>query len=441
MKAPPHQHGTNVVATMGESPSRVGLAMEPRYEGSFVDVKQRSDGARPRRYGQWSRAAAFLVGMALLGCVEEPDPVGLSVIPPSDFVTIDSSAVRARRSYSAFAITGTKLTPRISVGKADDMESWLFLRYTQYPASLVDAKILSAELSLRTTYHFGDSTGSLNFLVREALMSWYGDSLTLDSIKLGSYVGPTATPEVSFGSVGDDSTITFELDTALVGSWFTTVGGTLPQNFGIALEPTSVGVIRGFGSFGAPEAYRPQLMIRYLGIASTEPDTAILTSGLGRYIAGVSDDSWAADSTVLFVRNGIAYRPIIGFDVDWSSVPELPPDAAIHNAVLELTLDPARSRFNSHTRDSVLAVYVDEIGYVESYFRVSNPSATVNGRTVFTIGLTNFVQRWVIERSVSTIAISGLTENSTFDTFAFYGTAAADSTVRPRMNIIYSPPR
>lgn len=402
---------------------------------------QRSDDVRSRTFWRWSRAAAFLAGLFLLSCVEEPDPVGLSVIPPGDFVTIDSTAVRARRSYSAFAITGTKLTPRISVGKADDMESWLFVRFTQYPASLVDARILGAELSLRTTYHFGDSTGPLRFLVREALMNWYGDSLTLDSIKLGAYLGPTATPEVALGSVGDDSTITFELDTSLVSSWFTTVGGTIPENLGIALEPTSVGVIRGFGSFAAPSGYRPQLLIRYLGIASTEPDTAILTSGLARYVAGVSGDPWASDSTVLFVRNGIAYRPIVGFDVDWTRVPELPPDAAIHNAVLELTLDPARSRFNSHTRDSVLAVYVDEIGYVESYFRVSNPPSTVNGRTVYTIALTNFVQRWVIDRSVSTIAISGLTENSTFDTFAFYGTAAADTTVRPRMNIIYSPPR
>lgn len=379
--------------------------------------------------------------MSFISCVEEPDPVGLSVIPPSDFVTIDSTDVRARRSLSAFAITGTKITPRISVGKADDIESWLFLRYTQYPASLVDARILSAEISLRTTYHFGDSSGALRFLVREALMDWYGDSLTLDSIKLGSYVGPTATPEVALGSVGNDSTITFPLDTSLVSSWFTTVGGTLPTNFGIALEPTSVGVIRGFGSFGTPSGYRPQLLIRYLGIASTEPDTAILTSGLARYIAGVSDDSWASDSSVLFIRNGIAYRPIIGFDVDWTKVPELPPDAAIHNAVLELTLDPSRSRFNSYTRDSVLAIYVDELGYVESYFRVSTPPTTANGRTVFRVGLTNFVQRWVIDRSVSTIALSGLTENSTFDTFAFYGTAAADSTVRPRMNVIYSPPR
>lgn len=404
-------------------------------------MKRSPDDARFRAFQRWPRAAALLVGLCLIGCVEEPDPVGLSVIPPSDFVTIDSTAVRARRSNSTFAITGTKITPRISVGKADDMESWLFLRYTQYPASLVDARILSAELSLRTTYHFGDSTGSLRFLVREGLMDWYGDSLTLDSIKLGGYVGPTATPEVILGSIGDDSTITIQLDTSLVSSWFTTVGGSLPQNFGIALEPTNIGVIRGFGSFNVPSAYRPKLMIRYLGIASSQPDTAILTSGVARYVAGVSDDAWASDSTLLVIRNGIAYRPIIGFDVDWTKVPEIPPDAAIHNAVLQLTLDPTRSRFNSHTRDSVLAVYVDKNGYVESYFRVSNPPTTVNGRTVYSIAVTNFVQRWVIERSVSTIAISGLTENSTFDTFAFYGTAAADSTVRPRMNIIYSPPR
>jgi hypothetical protein len=178
-----------------------------------------------------------------------------------------------------------------------------------------------------------------------------------------------------------------------------------------------------------------------LGITSTTVDTAVLIAGLSRYVADVMDDSWASDSTVIRVRNGIAYRAIVGFDVDWTRVPELPPDAAIHNAILEVTLDPSQSRFNSHTRDSLIAVYVDEGGYVESYIRLSSPPTTVNGRTVYTIGVTNFVQRWVIERSVSRIAISGFTENSTFDTFAFFGTAAADSSVRPRMNVIYSPPR
>jgi hypothetical protein len=388
---------------------------------------------------RWPLGAALVLG--LIGCVEEPDPVGLSVLPPTDFVTIDSTVVRARNSSSAFAITGTKLSPRISVGRADDMESWALLRFTQYPAALVDAQVISAELSLRTTYHFGDSTGTLSFLVREASKDWYGDSLTLDSLKLGNYLNPTTTPEVVLGSIGDDSTITFELDTALVGSWFRSVDGNVPINYGIALEPTNSGVIRGFGSFNATVESRPSLLIRYLGITSTTVDTAVLIAGLSRYVADVMDDSWASDSTVIRVRNGIAYRAIVGFDVDWTRVPELPPDAAIHNAILEVTLDPSQSRFNSHTRDSLIAVYVDEGGYVESYIRLSSPPTTVNGRTVYTIGVTNFVQRWVIERSVSRIAISGFTENSTFDTFAFFGTAAADSSVRPRMNVIYSPPR
>ncbi len=383
----------------------------------------------------------ILIALLLAGCVEDPDPVGLSVIPPKDFVTIDSAFVSARHSYSAFAITGTKLSPRLSVGRADDMESWAFLRFTQYPASLVDSRIVSAELTLRTTYHFGDSTGTLSFQVRKALMDWSGDSLTLDSIKLGTYTGPTNTPEIVLGSVGDDSTVSVLIDTALVSSWFTSVDGSLPANYGIALEPTNSGVIRGFGSFTAPTAYHPSLMIRYVGITTTDVDTAYLTAGATRYLADVTADPWAQDSTVLYVRNGIAYRPIIAFDLDWANIPELPPDAAIHNAVLQLTLDRAHSRFNSWTRDSLIAVYVDNLGYVESYFRISGPPETVNGRTVYSIGVTNFIQRWVVERSVSTIAISGFTENTSFDTFAFYGTAASDSTVRPRLNIIYSPPR
>ena len=404
-------------------------------------VKTKSDHVLSSRLGLKSLAGGMILLVLATGCVEDPDPVGLSVIPPNDFATIDSAVVNARRSSSAFAITGTKITSRISVGRADDMESWVFVRFTQYPASLVDSRIVGADLSLRTTYHFGDSTGTLSFLVREALKDWSGDSLTLDSVKMGSYFAPATTPEITFGSVGADSTLTFALDTALVSTWFTSVGGSLPINYGIGLEPTNAGVIRGFGSFNSPSDYHPSLMVRYIGITSTEVDTAYLTTGVARYVADVTDDPWAADSAALYVRNGIAYRGIIGFDVDWTSVPELPPDAAIHNAILQLTLDPSRSRFNSYTRDSLIAVYVDDKGYVETYFRLSSAPTTVNGRTVYSIGVTNFVQRWVVERSVSTIAISGFTENSTFDTFAFYGTAAADSTERPRLNIIYSPPR
>jgi hypothetical protein len=373
-----------------------------------------------------------IISLSLLqACMEDPNPVGASLLPGSDLLKIDTTTTPSTTNASQKTVPNPGLPNRLLIGKSADYESWGLLRFVSIPDSLVLINVIDASVTLRASYHFGDSLAPFSMTVHRVLSSWGTDSLTIDSLKATGFYETAAQTNVSVGSIGDTATVSFPLDTSMVRTWVNAALDTVTTNFGVLLKPTNSAVIKGFESGISPTtAFRPQVMIRYSRPGLTRVDTAFVNTSIVAYAAFTSNTAWLSDSSHIFVRNGLAYRGSIGFDIS-----NVPAGSPVHKAVLEMTLDPAASKLNSLTTDSLFAYFVSSDGVLTNSYALGEPTF-VNGRKVYSFTVTNFVQFWTKNVTPRTIAIGGYTERSTFDSFVFFGSSSA---LKPRLLITYSP--
>jgi len=373
----------------------------------------------------------MLFVLFIAGCAETPTTVGAKLLPNGDLLRLDTTVVSATRSYNGIVIPATSISPRVLVGNVDNIQCWGIYRFSLLPDSIKSIPIVSAELDLRTIYHFGDSLAPFSMTVHQILMNWATDSLTIDSLKAPGFYRSSPSGVWNSSSIGDTSTLTIPLDTTMIRSWGTLNDTTL-NNFGVLLRPTNNGVVKGFGSFMVSDpALGPKLLLRLRNAAGTI-DTLSLTVGGQRYVTTGLNSAWASDSTHLWVQNGVANRGYVEFDVS-----AIPLHAAVHKATLELTLDAQRSKFNYFTADSAYVYFTGDDGSTLSYIVGIGTPAQVGTSKVYQFPVGAFVQRWVRGSVLKRMAIAGFDENFALDLFSFYG-AQSTKAVKPKLTIIYS---
>jgi hypothetical protein len=263
------------------------------------------------------------------------------------------------------------------------------------------------------------------------MTNWTTDSLTIDSLKAAGFYNSAPSGVWNPSSIGDTSTLTIPLDTSMIRSWGT-YSDTVTNNFGVVLRPTGNGVVKGFGSFTISDvSFGPRLLLRLKDVAGNI-DTLIITTGIHRFVTTGMNAAWASDSTHLWVQNGGANRGYVEFDVS-----TIPLHAAIHKAVLELTLDAQRSKFNYFTADSAYVFFTGDDGTTLTYIVDIGTPVQVGASKVYQFPVGQFVQRWVRGSVVKRMAIAGFDEAFALDLFSFYG-AQSNNAVKPKLTIIYS---
>jgi hypothetical protein len=390
--------------------------------------------------GDCVKRAFTIFGLAVLilalgGCMEEPNPVGAGLLPGDDFLKIDSVSTFATASTSIRSIPPHLASGRLLIGKFNDLEAWSVLLFSGIPDSLEGKTITGVSVLLRAQYHFGDSLAPYSMAVHQLLKSWEPDSLTINSLGEAGFYQATPMASPGFGSVHDTATISIPLDTAVVRSWIQTVGDSITTNFGMLLRPTNSGVVKGFGSFTElEEAHKPTLQIRFTRTGSTTIDTVNISAGVFRSVGTMADKGWSNDGDRLHVQNGVSYRGVVTFD----AVKLLPPHAALHQAILELTLDAEASQRNSYTRDSVYAYFVDKEGKTTGSLFALSDVEDRNGVRIYKLLITRFVEEWVRGAYPQTVVIVGAEESYAFDHFALHG-SAAPAALKPILKLSYSP--
>ncbi len=364
--------------------------------------------------------------------MEEPNAVGSKILPPSDLLQLDTTSNTAVGTSVIAARPNITSPANILVGSADGFESWALLRFTTMPDSLLFTRLVDAEIQLQTTYHFGDSAALLSFDVHQALVSWSGDSLTIDSLQVPGFFDPTPSSSFSMSPVADTAIITIPIDTTIVRQWINSVLDTTTTNWGVLLKPTNTSVIKGFATDQSSNSdWQPKLVTRFIQPDSVDVDTATITGSAATYTAFRNTPAPPDDESRIYIQNGIATRGMINLDIS-----SLPAKATIHKAVLDLTLDQQASRLNSHSRDSVSAFFVDTTGSAISILAISE-LVSENGQKVYRLSVTNAVQVWIQRDDLlRRLLIAGYAENSTLDSFVFYG---VQSNFPPKLTITYSP--
>ena len=348
-----------------------------------------------------------------------------------DLLHIDTTTFFAVSSTSQPIVNATASSPRLLLGKVGPTESWGLIRFTALPDSIKPMTFISAQLNLRTIYHFGDSLGAFSVAAHKVLMYWSSDSLTIDSIKAPGFYDTRTSGAASFGSVNDTLSISISLDTTMIRSW-STVSDTNFTNYGLLLQPTNSTVVKGFGTFSQGDGTLwPQLLLCFQGAGGTI-DTLIVNTGSNRYVATGPAPSWPSDSTHIYVQNGFAYRGAVDFNIS-----VLPPHAAVHKAVLELTFDPSLSHTNSFTTDSLRAYFVGDDGTTLAYIEAISTSAQVGSTKVYDIPVGPLVQRWLRGAVSRRLIIAGFDEWSALDLFSLYG-AGARQGLKPKLTVYHT---
>ena len=384
-------------------------------------------------------------GLLLAGCSDQPNPVGASILPLTDTPKTHRDTLDAVSHKSTKAFLVTRLADRMPVGIADIQlaatvryESWGVIKFTQFPDTLLGATIVDATVQLRSSYRFGDSLSSLSFAVYRAVGNVLGDSLTLDSVmqRRGEYLAPSPLATVSALPPGDTGLVPIAItDTAMLNAWFATNTDTIHANDGLVLQPMPSGVLKGFSTFNdGNTSWRPALVVHY--IKGGQPGTYTHQTGAARYLSAVNEAGLLADPQLVMVQSGISYRGFLTFDIS-----KIPNPSMVSLATLDITLDPASSRFSWTSHDSLFAGFVNQDGTVStSSYTLSNVVASATGHH-YQFNITSFVQAWMKQPTLPRqIALSGFDENGALDLHALYGSAAS-AEVRPHIVITYSSTR
>lgn len=360
----------------------------------------------------------------LMGCSDEPNSVGVGLLPRLDGLRVDSLQVTAITSSNYRTnVTGTSTI--ILLGKYSTMEARTLLQFTGFPTTRMSSTVDSAVLSLTIASRFLDTSGTLAFEVHRITRSWAEGSLNWDSLTPGNLYSDTIDARFNLAISPSDSVLRLRID-SVAAHWLRD-GNSSP--YGIILLPTvSIQpVVIGLRNFDLLSgALFPELKIAYHD--SLGPDSLDIRASQG-FFAGNAPAP--APPTRIYLQGGVAYRGKLLFDVA-----SLPKNASITSAALEVHIDPALSLLNAYSRDSLIANFLPDSSKIDSLQLATLGVPAVSGN-MFTFDIRNIVQGWVIGRPNQGIVLRAYGETWTFDRFACYD-AFATAALRPRLRIKYT---
>jgi hypothetical protein len=380
-------------------------------------------------------AAVFFVS----GCNEPPNPVGANIFPPADYSSFEIDTIYGTALPSVNTIISTLSSDRILLGKYRTYESWICIKFYQWPDTLIGVTITSATIQLKAVYHFGtDTTAPLPFSVYRAIANWTGGTFSFDSLQQrpGDYYDVNPVGAQTLPGISDSDWVNIDItDTALVRTWFSTNTDTVHLNDGLILRPTAnMNIIRGFDSFNyTVDTLRPRLIVSYMN-ANGDTGTYVGTIGFSRFVSTVNPAALLNNGQRFVIQNGVSYRGFLSFDKPTiTSVPSL------FKATLEVTLDSTNSIFNSATDE---AFFVSSVGTNDSAdglaLALSQTPVDINGRRVYKTDVISFLKLWLTNKSTQRILLSGIDEARALDLFTFYGSDPSVALpLRPRIIIIY----
>jgi hypothetical protein len=242
------------------------------------------------------------------------------------------------------------------------------------------------------------------------------------------------------GSVtADTQQIAIALDTSMAREWLRTPTSTTDTKYGVFLLPSpSSTVIRGFSSFDVADSVRPSLEIIATNVAGTTRDTSVFTLGADTFVGSL--DFFAPDPARLTLQAGLPIRSTLRFDVSG-----IPRGAIVNAAELLLVRDPVASRLNRFSGDSLISGHV-LLTDADTLFE-SDASSAIGGTKdgvalTHTLNLRHAVQSWLRGPNYGLLLrVSSATEFSSADRYVFYSPQAQDSSLHPRLRIVFATQR
>jgi len=378
--------------------------------------------------------------LALSSCSEDPTEENALVADlPVGEVTVRDTTILASGGSSFRQYIPLNGSAN-QVGAKEGFTALLPLQF--YPAFFpVRDTILveRATLELAAVGAAWDGAGTVAFTAHRITRAWSQSTLTWDSVQSGFYEADVVRGSYSAPAIADTQRISFELDTAMVREWFLTPLADDTRKFGVILVPTAEATaIQAFGTFETfTDSLLPKLVVSAVNLAGTVRDTTSYDLGADTFVGNIDD--LAADPARLVIQAGVVYRSTLQFDIGF-----LPEGATVNQATLRLEFIPEASRFSATTRDTVVAPHFRAGPEEDSNIEVERPSSfgRLEEGTTFAFAIPEAVQSWAKGPNYGLLlrATTYLTgaETGSLDRYVFHGPAAADSTLRPHLHLVYS---
>ena len=367
----------------------------------------------------------FLFVLLVTGCSDEPNSVGVGLLPRIDGLRVDSLRATALSSSNHRSnVTGTSTI--ILLGRSGTLEARTLLQFIGFPTTRMSSVVDSAVLSFTIASRFLDSIGTVALEVHRMNRSWAEASLTWDSLGPANLYSDTVDARINVAVSPADSVLRIRVD-SVAAHWLRD-GNSSPYGIilipAVSLRPVVLG-LRNLDLITG--TLFPRLTVAYHDTLGA--DSLNLTAYQG-FFAG-DCPAPAAAPTRIYLQAGVAYRGKLLFNV--ASIPK---NASISSATLELHVDPALSLLNQYSRDSLVASFLPDSTKKDSiiYATLGVPSVSM---TTFTFDVRNIVQNWVIGKPNQGIVLRAYGETWTFDRFALYDAYAA-ANLRPRLTIKYT---
>lgn len=367
------------------------------------------------------------------GCENSPNDVGLNYVPNADtssvkYLDSETDTMTITTNNYKYAIN-TLLATNISVGRYQNYESKVLLKFYSFPSNYDSATVLSSVLTLKyADYYFEDKMGLTDFNVHRVVNNLNYSTVTNDSVSASDFGVKTIG---SYSSVvQDSSSINIDLDPDVLKDWFEYAADTSypVKNYGMGLLPNlNSSTIKGFFEFNNDVNSVPT--ITAIVSKNGTVDTVKLIASLGVTLANVVSFSVPQDEFI--IQSGIAYRNILNFDLS-----KLPSNVTINNATLEFTLDNANSYFSANPNKVItIGMVTDSVTKSDSLYS----QAYLLDTTVYSVALNSVFQRWNSGSMPNLgITMKSFTEIQNLNYFVFYSPTYFDVTKRPRLKITYT---
>ncbi len=367
----------------------------------------------------------FLIFIFWLGCSDDPNEVGIGMLPPQDGLALHSFDTTAITTTTYIQrITG--VSTRLLFGKTGTIQTRSFLQFAGTPTGLSGFVVDTAWLRFPVTYRFQDSSGMFSLEFRKVLRPWVKDSLRWDSTNSSSLVSSVVDTIFQKYVSPTDSVIEIPVN-SFIRSWF---ADSLASPYGMMISAAAnCNLVLGCPTTYTTSDLRPELYIVY----HTGTDTTHLSYRPFQQTFFADAPQPTTSDSVFFVQAGVSYRSKLNFDVT-----SIPSRASVTKATLELTLNPstALTLRNSYSSNSIVAHIAHNTDTLSSL----SAFGTFANDTTYTLSLDvkSLLQQIVSKRPDYGFVLRSTGDYIALDRYAFYGVTASDPNKRPRLNITYT---
>ncbi|MFP4367992.1 MAG: hypothetical protein ACOC2K_02550 [Bacteroidota bacterium] len=401
-----------------------------------------------------SASLMILAAALFFGCNEAPTELGSSLITDTVAVYPLSSSEHKliTRSDPFFAKPQSANVGVIYQGKYKDLNT---LTLITFQGSLPDTlsgltpdEIRSVELLLYPmNYRYGDTNSPVfNYSLLEPTGNWSVETDWEEARNLINgdiYKTLDGLPELS----SDTTEQIIEINTALFKQrlirWLndekryadatTEERDTITRdnNGLLLLASENTNVVQRYYSQGIGKSGRPQPTLRFIVDRGAGPDTIVTPSSIDMTLA----DSDTPPENSFYVQGLVRYQTRLYFDLSM-----IPPEAGIHQAMLQIHYDTENSFFSNQGIDSTLRAefYADDEETTLSNYYLGGLK---QGTMIYEFpSITSAAQSWIRNggKGYLRFMYNGVIDDYEPDKLVIHGPDGEDPEKRPSLRIIYS---